>query len=217
MRESGLVSARGDSFRGRRRRRAAGAVAAVSVAVMLGVSGCAATDDLATQYRAGSNKGYISGDGRVVEIPAADRGDPVVFEGLVENGEKVTSDDYRGEVLVVNFWYAACGPCRVEAPFLEEVYLEFAENGADFLGVNTYDQAPTALAFADNYGITYPSVIDVPGGKVKLAFAQVTTVMATPTTLVLDQEGRVAARISGQLEGPSTLRTIVRDVIEEGS
>lgn len=184
---------------------------------MLGVSGCAATDDLATQYRAGSNKGYISGDGRVVEIPAADRGDPVVFEGLVENGEKVTSDDYRGEVLVVNFWYAACGPCRVEAPFLEEVYLEFAENGADFLGVNTYDQAPTALAFADNYGITYPSVIDVPGGKVKLAFAQVTTVMATPTTLVLDQEGRVAARISGQLEGPSTLRTIVRDVIEEGS
>lgn len=202
-----------------RRRRAAlaVAVAAVGMAVLLGVSGCAATDELAAQYRAGSNKGYISGDGRVVEIPPEERREPVVFQGVLEGGGTVTSDDYRGEVLVVNFWYAACGPCRVEAPFLEEVYLEFAGNGADFLGVNTYDQAPTALAFADTYGISYPSVIDVPGGRVKLAFAQVTTVLATPTTLVLDQEGRVAARISGQLEGPSTLATIVRDVIQEGS
>ena len=204
-------------FGDRPRRRAAVAVAALGVAVVLGVSGCAATDELASQYRAGSNKGYISGDGRIVEIPSEDRGEPVVFEGVLESGAQVSSDGYRGEVLVVNFWYAACGPCRVEAPFLEEVYLEFAENGADFLGVNTYDQAPTALAFADTYGITYPSVIDVPGGKVKLAFAQVTSVLATPTTLVLDQQGRVAARISGQLEGPSTLATIVRDVIKEGS
>jgi len=211
------VSTGGGLFGGLRRRRAVVAVAAVGVAVVLGVSGCAATDDLASQYRAGSNKGYISGDGRIVEIPSDDRGEPVVFEGVLDTGEEVSSDDYRGEVLVVNFWYAACGPCRVEAPFLEEVYLEFVGNGADFLGVDTYDQAPTALAFADTYGISYPSVIDVPHGKVKLAFAQVTTVLATPTTLVLDQEGRVAARISGQLEGPSTLATIVRDVIKAGS
>jgi peroxiredoxin len=208
------VSTRRDAFQNRPHWAAA---VAVGVAVVLGVSGCAATDELATQYRAGSNKGYISGDGRVVEIAVEDRGEPVVFEGVLESGETVSSADYRGEVTVVNFWYAACGPCRVEAPFLEEVYLEFAGDGADFLGVNTYDQAPTALAFADTYRITYPSVIDVPDGKVKLAFAQVTTVLATPTTLVLDQQGRVAARISGQLDGPSTLRTIVRDVIAEGS
>ncbi|HEY5842886.1 MAG TPA: TlpA disulfide reductase family protein [Mycobacterium sp.] len=153
----------------------------------------------------------------MVEIPAEDRGEPVVFEGVLETGENVSSDDYRGHVLVVNFWYAACGPCRVEAPYLEEVHQEFAGNGADFLGINTYDQAATALAFADTYGITYPSVIDAQNGQVKLAFAQVATVLATPTTLVVDQEGRVAARISGQLDGPSTLRAIVRDVIEEGS
>jgi peroxiredoxin len=192
-------------------------VTALGLALLLGVSGCAATDELAAQYRSGSNKGYISGDGRVVEIPAEDRGDPVDFEGVIETGEKVTSDDYRGQVLVVNFWYAACGPCRVEAPYLEEVYQEFAGNGADFLGVNTYDQAATALAFADTYGITYPSVIDARNGQVKLAFAKVTAVLATPTTLVVDQEGRVAARISGQLDGASTLRAIVRDVIKESS
>lgn len=192
-------------------------VTALGLALLLGASGCGATDELAAQYRSGSNKGYISGDGRVVEIPAEDRGEPVVFEGVLETGENVSSDDYRGHVLVVNFWYAACGPCRVEAPYLEEVHQEFAGNGADFLGINTYDQAATALAFADTYGITYPSVIDAQNGQVKLAFAQVATVLATPTTLVVDQEGRVAARISGQLDGPSTLRAIVRDVIEEGS
>ena len=103
------------------------------------------------------------------------------------------------------------------SPSPQEVYQEFAGNGADFLGVNTYDQAATALAFADTYGITYPSVIDARNGAVKLAFAKVAAVLATPTTLVVDQEGRVAARISGQIDWPSTLRAIVRDVIKEGS
>jgi peroxiredoxin len=182
---------------------------------MLTLTGCAGDNGIAAQYRAGDNKGYISGDGRIVEIPVEERGEPVVFEGTVENGDTVTSDQYRGQVLVVNFWYAACGPCRIEAPHLQTVYEEFTGNGAEFLGINTYDQAPTALAFAGTYGISYPSIIDVDNGAVKLAFAQVAPVQATPTTLVLDQQGRVAARISGPIDSPSTLRTLVKDVIAE--
>lgn len=192
-----------------------GALIAGPLSVMLLLTGCAGDEGIAAQYREGDNKGYISGDGRIVEIADGDRGEPVVFEGVVENGDKVTSDQYRGAVLVVNFWYAACGPCRIEAPHLQTVYEEFTGNGAEFLGINTYDQAPTALAFADTYGITYPSVIDVDGGAVKFAFAQVAPVQATPTTLVLDQQGRVAARISGPIDSPSTLRTLVKDVIAE--
>ena len=190
--------------------------ATVSMMLLLMVAGCAADDALADQYRAGTNKGYISGDGRIVEIAAEDRGDPVEFQGVIENGDTVTSDQYRGEVLVVNFWYAACGPCRLEAPYLQTAYEQVAGRGAEFLGINTYDQAATALAFADTYGITYPSVIDADSGAVKLAFAQVAPVQATPTTLVLDQQGRVAARISGPIDSPSTLRTLVKDVIAEG-
>ena len=96
---------------------------AAATAVLLGVAltGCSANDSLAQQYQEGNEKGYIAGDFRVVEIAAGERGDPVVFEGVTETGETVSSDDYRGEVLVVNFWYAACGPCIVEAPLLEEV------------------------------------------------------------------------------------------------
>lgn len=193
------------------------ALVAVSLSVvLLVVTGCAGDEGLAAQYREGSNKGYISGDGRVVEIHAEERGNPVTFEGTLENGDTVTSGQYRGEVLVVNFWYAACGPCRIEAPHLQAVYEELVDEGADFLGVNTYDQSATALAFAGTYGITYPSVIDSDTGAVKLAFAQVAPVQATPTTLVLDQSGRVAARITGPIESPSTLRTLVEDVIAEG-
>ena len=190
---------------------------AAATAVLLGVAltGCSANDSLAQQYQEGNEKGYIAGDFRVVEIAAGERGDPVVFEGVTETWETVSSDDYRGEVLVVNFWYAACGPCIVEAPLLEEVWQEYQDQGVSFLGVNTYDQPATALSFARDNNVTYPSVIDVNDGKVKLAFAQVTPIQATPTTLVVDKEGRVAARIIGQLQSASILSTLVRDALGE--
>ncbi|SFI30372.1 MULTISPECIES: TlpA family protein disulfide reductase [Microbacterium] len=189
------------------------AVALLLAATFL--TGCAADDSLAQQYRDGNEKGYISGDFQVVEIPQAERGDPVVFEGVTETGDTVTSDDYRGGVLVVNFWYAACGPCIVEAPLLEEVWQDYQDQGVAFLGVNTYDQPATALSFARDNNITYPSVIDVNDGQVKLAFAQLTPIQATPTTLVIDRDGRVAARIIGQLATASILSTLVADTLAE--
>ena len=179
------------------------------------LAGCTSSDSLAQQYRDGNEKGYIAGEFQVVEIPEPDRGEPVAFEGVTETGERVSSDDYRGGVLVVNFWYAACGPCIVEAPLLEEVWQEYQDQGVAFLGVNTYDQPATALSFARDNNVTYPSVIDVNDGKVKLAFAQVTPIQATPTTLVLDRNGRVAARVIGQLASASILSTLVADTLAE--
>lgn len=176
------------------------------------VTGCTTT---AQSSDAGTGTSFSDGTFQVAEIAVADRGEPVQFEGVIETGETVTSDDYRGEVLVVNFWYAACGPCIVEAPMLEEVFLRFQDEGVDFLGVNTYDQAETALSFARENKVTYPSVIDVNDGQVKLAFAQLTPIQATPTTLVMDRQGRLAARIIGQLPSASILSTIVADTLAE--
>nr|WP_240753284.1 TlpA disulfide reductase family protein [Microbacterium sp. K41] len=186
-----------------------------SIPVLLLLAGCASNDSLSQQYRDGNEKGFIAGDFQVVEIPQGERGEPVTFEGVTETEEQVASDDYRGDVLVVNFWYAACGPCIVEAPYLEQVWQDYRDDGVAFLGVNTYDQPATALSFAKDNGVTYPSVIDVNDGKVKLAFAQVTPIQATPTTLVIDRSGRVAARVIGQLDSASILATLVEDVIEE--
>ncbi|MFG6444179.1 TlpA family protein disulfide reductase [Microbacterium sp. P06] len=193
-------------------RRVLAAVAAA--ALVMGLAACT-SDPLATQYREGDNKGFIAGDFRVDEVPAAERGEPVEFAGVTENGAQVASADYAGEVLVVNFWYAACGPCIVEAPRLEDAYAAFDGEAVAFLGVNTYDQAETAASFARDNGVTYPSVIDVNSGDVKLAFADKTPINATPTTLVLDKKGRVAARIIGELQEASILETLVRDALAE--
>jgi len=186
----------------------------VTLALGLVLAGCASSDGLAGEYSDGSGA-YVSSDRRVVEIPAGERGAPVSFAGLSERGEPVSSDDYAGRVYVVNFWYAACGPCIVEAPLLEEVWQEFQDQEVGFLGINIYDQPATAISFAEDNGITYPSVIDVSEGKVKLGFAAVTPIQATPTTLVLDRQGRVAARIIGQLQSASILSTLVSDALAE--
>jgi peroxiredoxin len=97
------------------------------------------------------------------------------------------------------------------------VWQKFADEDVSFVGINTRDQADTAVAFAEEYDITYPSLIDVDTAEAKLAFAKVTPIAATPTTLVLDKKGRVAARIIGPIDGPSILSTLVKDALAEDS
>lgn len=199
-------------------RRARGtASVALLAALALGavLAGCS-PDPLAEQYRAGDNKGFIAADGlQTVDIPVAERTAPLEFTGTSDTGQTLSSEDYRGQVLVVNFWYAACGPCIVEAPELEAAYQEVAGPDVSFLGVNTSDQAPTARAFAQDNGITYPSLISVGDADLKLAFADATPLNATPVTLVVDREGRVAARIIGALAHSSILTTFVKDTLAE--
>ncbi len=195
-------------------RRAASALLALG---LLAVTAACTADPLAEEYRAGSNKGYVSGEFRVVEIPAADRGTPVVFSGVTETGETISDADTVGDVVVVNFWYAGCAPCRAEAADLEAVHQEYQDQGVQFVGINIYDQPDTAIAFAKAHGVTYPSLIAIDDAPLKLAFADSAPLTAVPVTLVLDAEGRVAARIISQLEGPSILSTIVRETLAEQS
>ncbi len=188
---------------------------ATALAAVVGLSGCS-SDPLAEQYREGSTKNYIAGDGSVTEVKLENRGEQIVFAGTTEAGETVTSEQYLGNVLVVNFWYAGCAPCRAEAPDLEQVYLESAPSGVNFLGVNVRDQAATAITFNEEFGVTYPSIMDQ-DGQAQLSFASQIPPNAVPTTLVLDAQGRVAARILGQLQSSSILSTIISDVAAESS
>ena len=187
----------------------------VAAGAILTLSACTQSDPATEQFLNNGNTGYISDTYQVVEIPAGERGEPVAFAGETEYGDAVSSADLQGEVVVVNFWFAACGPCRVEAPILEEVYQEYKDAGATFLGVNTSDLADTAKSLADTYGVTYPSLMDVKTGEVELAFAAVAPMTATPTTVILDKQGRPAARIIGAVPDASILSTIVRELTEE--
>jgi peroxiredoxin len=197
-------------------RRARGAASALLALVLVAGLAACTNDPLAEQYRSGEGKGFIAADGfEVVEIKPADRTEPVDFEGVLDTGEATTSDEYRGEVLVVNFWYAAWAPCRVDAPLLEEVNQSFAAVDVAFLGVNLYDGAEASQAFAETYGVGSPSALASVDGSIKLAFAGQTPLNAVPVTLVLDREGRVAARVIGQLSETTILETLVDDALGE--
>ncbi|WP_345751468.1 TlpA disulfide reductase family protein [Microbacterium rhizophilus] len=196
-------------------RLAARLTAAVGAATLVLTLAACAPDPVTEQYREGSDKGFISREFQVDEIPEDQRGEPVVWAGLTQSGDELSSEDVAGDVVVVNFWYASCAPCRVEAADLEKVWQDYQDQDVSFVGVNTFDQADQARSFAEKWGVTYPSLIDANDGSAKLAFASATPIQATPVTLVLDREGRVAARIIGRLESASILSTLVGDTLKE--
>ncbi len=189
-------------------------VLAAAGAVALLLAGCTAHDSLADQYADGSGQGYISGDGAYTEIPAADRDEPIVFEGADEHGNTISSESLAGQVYVVNFWYASCPPCRLEAPDLAALATDY-DGEVPFVGVNVSDSADVAITFAERFGVPYPSIIDASTASVQLAFAGAVAPNAVPTTLVVDAEGRVAARISGLLRDQSILKSMVDTVLAE--
>jgi len=192
------------------------AVVAGALSLGLLLSACSsASDTLAEQYRSGSGQNYISGDGAITVVAPDSRKDPVSFGGELDTGGFFSPEDYAQSVTVVNFWYAGCPPCRLEAADLEAIYQEYREEGVVFVGVNIFDQAPTALAFASEFGVTYPSIMDVADGGVRLAFAGEVAPNAVPTTLVLDATGRVATRISGLLSEPDILRGMIDNLLSE--
>jgi thiol-disulfide isomerase/thioredoxin len=174
--------------------------------------GCA-SDPLADQFRAGDNKNYIAGDGTVTEFALGSRPGFEAFVGTTESGQVLDSSAFEGNVIVMNWWYSACAPCRAEASDLAMLSVEF-EDSVQFVGVNVRDTAETALAFDRNFGIEYPSVIDAQSGQVSLAFTGVVSPQAVPTTIVIDRDGKVASRILGRIEA-SILRTLIQTVVDQ--
>lgn len=186
------------------------AIALAVLALMAPLAACGT--DVSDRYGT-SDTGYVSGDGVASEIPPAEREDPIVIEGETFEGEAFDSRDHRGSPVVVNVWYASCAPCRVEAPLLEDLHTRYAPQGVTFVGVNTHDAAGPALAFEERFGITYPSLPDR-DAEIMYAMRGNVSPNAVPSTLVLDGEGRVAARISGVVD-PGTLSAMLDRVLAE--
>ncbi|BCW60054.1 TlpA disulfide reductase family protein [Arthrobacter sp. StoSoilB20] len=193
-----------------------GALAAGGVllaGLTMGLSACAQEDSLAKQAKAGDNKNYVAGDGSVTEFARADRAAPVALKGTLFNGQTVKPEDLQGKVTVLNFWFAACAPCRIEAPQLEALHQDFKDQGVQFFGVNLRDEQATAEAFDKTFNITYPSFNDK-DGAVLLSVSGIVPPGAVPTTLVLDKEGKVASRVLGEIE-KSTLKALITSAVAE--
>lgn len=189
-------------------RRVTAALASTVVAV-LALAGCASADGVAGQV---GDAGYIAGDGFVTEFAPADRVAPEAFGGPLAEGGDFDSAELEG-VTLVNFWYAACPPCRVEAPVLAELHAEFGDR-VDFIGVNVRDGAAQAESFEQQFGIDYPSILDDESAQAQLAFTGIVAPNAVPSTIILDSDGRVAARVSGAVTDTSILSTLLREELE---
>ncbi|QAY60404.1 TlpA family protein disulfide reductase [Microbacterium protaetiae] len=197
-----------------RRRNKVAASLTAALLLVAGLTACTgAGDDLAQQYRSGDGKGYIAADFAVHEYKPGDQPPAISFEGTLDDGSDVSSTTYAGTVTVVNFWWANCAPCRTEAPVLKQADAAFADQDVAFLGVNTYDQAATARSFAKEFGITYPSVIDADTKSVTSAFVGVVPLGATPSTVILDKDGRPTARIVGAIPDASILESLIKTAL----
>ncbi|WP_372697144.1 TlpA family protein disulfide reductase [Arthrobacter sp. JSM 101049] len=188
--------------------------AAALFAAIIPLAACSAEEDpLAKQARAGNGKNYIAGDGSVQEYAAASRGEPLDLQGTTYDGENVGPEQLTGHVTVLNFWYAACAPCRLEAPHLAKLSKAFESKGVRFYGVNVRDGQETAAAFERTFDIPYPSMPDA-DGSILLSMTDYVPPQAVPTTLVLDRQGRVAARLLGEAD-ESTLKALISDLVSE--
>jgi len=175
----------------------------------------AAVASACTEANGTEGKDYVAGDGVVIEISPEDRGKPVDISGETLTGDHLDLADRRGSVVVVNVWWSGCAPCRKEAPMLVDASDELAGNGT-IVGIDVRDASKdNALAFERGFGVPYPSIYD-PGSQQLLNIPSPFNPRAIPSTVVLDQQGRVAALVLGELPSKLTLTELVDTVASEG-
>jgi thiol-disulfide isomerase/thioredoxin len=184
-------------------------IAAALAATLILVS-CARTG-ADEQTRSAGQVGYPTVPRSLTRIPPDQRKElPTVSGPSLGGNQTISSQDYRGKVVVINVWGSWCPPCRKEAPDLQAASIE-TKDVAQFVGITSkdYDPAP-AEAFVRSFKITYPSIYD-PTGKVLLAFAGELPPSAIPSTMIIDREGRLAVRVLSEVS-KITLVDMINDV-----
>lgn len=185
----------------------------VLAAAVLALTACGGAE--VADSGVGSGSGFVGGDGSIIVIDPAERVPAPELSGQTLNGETYTLADDRGEIVVMNVWASWCAPCRAEAPELEQVWTDVQGDGVQFLGLNTRDSTLSAQRFVETMGLTFPSVQDT-DGRLQLLFSDSLPPQAIPSTLVIDREGRVAARMLGKVSA-ATLRGVIDEVDRSSS
>lgn len=121
-------------------------------------------------------------------------------------GVEQSLGQWRGKVVVVNFWATWCVPCRIEMPEFVRAQSEFGGQGLQFVGI-AVDQADKVEQFSKEFGLNYPSLIGG-FGAVELSKTLGNTIAALPFTVIVDRKGRIAYTHLGLLK-PDKLRAIV--------
>ena len=163
----------------------------------------------------GGDTNFVMGKDGISTAEKGERAAAPDLSGKTVNGGQLDVADYKGQVVVVNVWGSWCGPCRSEAQYFAKVSKQYEGKGVQFVGINTRDTSvQNAVAFEKQQGITYQSLYD-PTGKLMLRFKRGTlNPQAVPSTLVLDREGKIAARSLAALS-EDKLRKMIAPVLAE--
>ncbi len=126
------------------------------------------------------------------------------------DGETITLSDLRGHPVIVNLWASWCGPCRAEMPALQRVHETYQDAGLVLLAVNAthQDSIPAALAFAAEYGLTFPILLDVDG-----QVSQLYELRALPSTYFIRPDGLIEEVVLGGPMAEALLRTRVERLL----
>ena len=125
------------------------------------------------------------------EVSVEERHAPDFTLELLDGGT-LTLSDLRGSVVLVDFWASWCGPCRVEAPTLVQVYDEYREKGVEFVGVGIWERPAEAETFIEEFGVPYPTGLDIPG-DILVEYG----VRGIPEKYFVDADGRLVAKFTG--------------------
>ena len=135
---------------------------------------------------------FISGSGIATYVEKLERKSAPILSGQTLTSGDITLEPNK--VTVVNVWASWCAPCRAEAPVLQEFSINYPE--VQFAGILTRDNISSAKAFYENFKLTYPTFTD---DSLLLGFGGSLIPNAIPTTLIIDKDGKVAVRISGEV------------------
>jgi thiol-disulfide isomerase/thioredoxin len=185
-------------------------LAVVGAVALVLVAGCATGGPTPA---GGDGQGFVSGDGSLTVVDPSAREPAPELAGTTLDGEQLDLSELRGDVVVLNVWGSWCADCREEAPYLQAVYDDTQRDGVRFVGINTRDDVAAAQAFERSFSITYPSLVDTDGQKI-LQFGGTLPFSAIPSTVVIDRQGRVAARVLGATTY-SGLKRLVDEVAAE--
>lgn len=149
---------------------------------------------------------FVSGNGVSLFVEGKDRKPAPKLFGPTLSSSKLTVN--FDKVTVVNVWASWCAPCRAEAPVLQELSIQYPQ--VQFLGILTRDNISSAKAFYENFNLTYPTFTD---DSLLVGFRDSLIPNAIPTTLIIDKNGKVAVRISGEVT-VSGMKKMLEKVLE---